>query len=295
MTEQSTNLSDWEKPENFAWQVGTGNWKGVRRLGVNPQDLLDEAARWADGLRNVELPWLCWNVDNNWSLVQQRLVAEVGWTPVVGFDPRVGAPPLIPGAVLMDFNAHLKLPTMWMHFPMEFIFLFCPRLAFWHADCLVRIEKLRKYAAMFAALPDGEMAAVRPVVDWRARLAPKRRRYWEVIGCSTAGASRSQFEHGCGWWMNFSEHPSTPVAEHDERSHYYWDCGVGIRFWEKKCGGQVRSIPEAEIAEGHFTLIGRSNYKRASPVHFKRDLSKELSYNNDLEHACRSLELTRFL
>ena len=44
---------------------------------------------------------------------------------------------------------------MWLHFPLEFAFLFTEHLAFWHADLLVRRAKMVRYAAQFAALPDG--------------------------------------------------------------------------------------------------------------------------------------------
>jgi hypothetical protein len=286
----------WTDPENAPFRLGTGDWDGFRLAGIPIEDLLAEARRWAGQLRGVKRPWLCWNVDPDWCLVQQRQVRDVGWTPVVGFDPRVGPPPLVPSAILVDFNERLRLPTMWLHFPLELLFLFVEeRMAYWHADCLIRPEKMRRYADIFAALADGEMAAVDPHEKLSTRLKPNMRRFWEVLGCSTVGASRSQFEHGCGWWLNMRHHPSSPDSERDIRARMHWECGVGIRFWRRRHGGIVRMIPESEIAEGHFTLIGRKDYKRASPVHFKRDLSKELSLNNDLADACRKLGLTHLL
>ena len=237
---------------------------------------------------------MCWNVDPDWNLIQQQLVASVGWTPVVGFDPRVGPPPLIPGAICIDFNARLALPTMWMHFPLEFIFLFCERLAYWHADCLIRPAKMAALAERFASLPDGAMAAVQPREGWRIRLRPRMRRYWEVVGCSTRGASRDQFEKGCGWWMNFASHPNC-APRFSDASRYYWDCGVGIRYWHKKMGGDVRLVRDEYISEGHFTGIGRPTYKRASPKNERRDLSKELSLNFDIAAACATLGLEHFL
>jgi hypothetical protein len=93
-------------------------------------------------------------------VLQQRLVKEAGWTPVVGFDPRAGAPPVEPGAILIDFNRHFQFPVMFFMFPLEFVFLFAPRLAFWHADLLCRTSRVRELAATFDALKDGEMAAV---------------------------------------------------------------------------------------------------------------------------------------
>ena len=287
--------AEWRTAENIPYRVGAGEWEGFRLSNLTIEQVLQEAGSWAASFQEIERPWLCWNVDDDWCLVQQRLVREVGWTPIVGFDPRVGPPPLIPGAVLVDFNARLKLPTMWMHFPLEFIFCFCDRLAYWHADCLLRIEKMRRYAQMFAGLRDGEMAAVRPRGTWRERVFPTKRRYWEVLGCSTRGASRSQFENGCGWWMTFPAHVSNTAEQTAQRRIYHWECGVGIRFWAAKCGGVVQEIEAADIAEGHFTGIGRKDYRRASPQNFKRDLSKELSLNNDLRAACAKLEISHLL
>jgi len=287
--------AEWRTAENIPYRVGAGEWEGFRLSNLTIEQVLQEAGSWAASFQGIERPWLCWNVDDDWCLVQQRLVREVGWTPIVGFDPRVGPPPLIPGAVLVDFNARLKLPTMWMHFPLEFIFCFCDRLAYWHADCLLRIEKMRRYAQMFADLRDGEMAAVRPRGTWRERVFPTKRRYWEVLGCSTRGASRSQFENGCGWWMTFPAHVSNTTEQTAQRRIYHWECGVGIRFWAAKCGGVVQEIEAADIAEGHFTGIGRKDYRRASPQNFKRDLSKELALNNDLRAACAKLEISHLL
>lgn len=286
-------VNDWTDPKNATYRLGIGDWDGFRRTSIRLEELTTEACRWADQLQGIERPWLCWNVDSDWSIVQQQQVAAVGWTPIVGFDPRVGPPPLIPGAILIDFNERLQLPTMWMHFPLEFLFLFAKeRMAYWHADCLIRPEKMRRYAEVFASLPDGEMAAVRPTESLATKLLrAKKRRFWEVVGCSTVGASRSQFEHGCGWWMDIKYHPLAPASERNIRASQHWECGIGIRFWKLRYGGIVHAIPEQEIAEGHFTLIGRKDYIRASPVNFKRDLSKELSLNNSLAEACQKLGL----
>ncbi len=286
----------WLQPDAPAWRLGTGCWQAFGLTGMPLDHLLAEARRWADTLRGVRRPWLCWNVDPDWNVVQQRQVAEVGWTPLVGFDPRVGPPPLIPGAILLDFNERLHLPTMWLHFAVEFLFLFVEeRLAFWHSDCLIRPEKIHRYAAMFASLPDGEMAAVRPTERWRNLLKPQERRFWEVVGCSTVGASRSQFETGCSWWLYGAHHPSASAEEQARRANWHWECGIGINKWARLHNGVVHAIPEAEIVEGHFSVIGRKDYKRASPRHFKRDLSRELSLNNDLVQACATLGLSHLL
>jgi hypothetical protein len=79
----------------------------------------------------------------------------------VGFDPRVGPPPVEPGAILIDFNEGFGFPVMWPHFPLEFAFVFIElKLAFWHADLLCRMAVLKRLAAIYKSLADGEMAAV---------------------------------------------------------------------------------------------------------------------------------------
>ena len=291
--DDSDDPAAWTARENAFYRLGVGDWAGLKMTQMRIEDMIDEASRWAVPLVGVKHPWLCWNVDPDWCLVQQRQVTEIGWTPLVGFDPRVGPPPLVPGAILIDFNERLKLPTMWLHFPLEFLFLYVEeRMAYWHADCLIRPEKMRRYAEMFANLEPGTMAAVRPTPTWRSRFHPEERRLWEVLACSTVGASRDQFEKGSGWWLNCMQHPKATVAERSRRAGLHWECGVGIHNWRRKLGGRIVEIPEREIAEGHFTLIGRKDYKRASPKHFKRNLSRELSLNNDLTDACEKLGLS---
>lgn len=281
--------------EDLRYNAGIGNWQNFGRAGFGVEEVHRAAEDWAAALRGVERPWLCWNVDPDWNLVQQRLVSSAGWTPVVGFDPRIGPPPVERDAILIDFNARFKLPTMWLHFPLEFVHRFAPRLAFWHADCLIRFDKMRHLAELFASLEDGEAAAVDANESILVRLRPKRRRYWEVVGCMTRKASQDCFDKGAGWWLHFAEHVSNSPAERAERSKYYWDSGAGIRYWHRKLGGRVRLVPEDYIAEGHFTGIGRSDYKRASPKNQRRNLGAELSLNNNLVECCRKLGLERLL
>jgi hypothetical protein len=275
--------------EDWRYILGTGHWEAFRELKCDMATIRSAAEKWAAALNGVRLPWLCWNVDHDWCVVQQKLVREVGWTPVVGFDPRVGPPPLIEGAICIDFNEAFGLPTMWLHFPLEFIFLFCDRMAFWHADLIMSREKMRAVAEQFANLPDGTGAAVVPIEGRLAILSPKKRRYWEVLGCNTRGASLDQFERGCGWWMNFWMHPSTPPGQVAERQSYYYDSGTGVRFWHRKCGGRMVIIPESYVSEGHCTRIGRNDYVEASQNNFTRNLSKELSLNSSLSEVCDRL------
>jgi hypothetical protein len=281
--------------EEIRFAAGGGNWLRIAEAGVSLEDISASAAEWSNALKGISRPWLCWSVDPNWCLIQQKLVQSVGWTPVVGYDPRTSPPTVVPGAILIDFNRRLQLPTLYMHFPLEFVHLFSDRLAFWHSDLLLRETKMREFADLFANLPDGTMAAVQPAEGLRDRLFPTRRRYWELLGCTTRGASRDAFEKGCGWWQRFSHHPSNPEAERSRRSKYYWDHGAGIRYWHKKCGGSVHVIPEVYVAEGHFTGIGRADYRRVSPKHFKKDLTTELSLNYELDACCQKLGLEDLL
>ena len=270
---------------------GNGHWEAFTQLGIEISEIERAASCWATQLVGVEKAWLCWNVEPAWCLIQQKLVREVGWTPVVGFDPRVGPPPLIDGAICIDFNAQFKLPTMWMHFPMEFIFLFCERMAFWHSDLLIRRDTMAKLAGLFAGLPDGAAVSVAPKEGNLAFLYPKQRRYWELVGCSTRGASRSQFENGCGWWMDFWQHPSNTEKTKAERIGFYYDHGTGVRYWHRHCKGDMRLIPEKLVAEGHCTRIGKKDYKTISPNDSRRNLALDLPANFDLQLICKKLGL----
>jgi hypothetical protein len=233
-------------------------------------------------------------VNSDWCLVQQRLVASIGWTPLVGFDPRVGAPPLIRGAVLIDFNKNFGFKVMYPHFPLDYVFLFAPRLAFWHSDLLVRPEKMASFARLFEMLSDGEMAAVRERVGVAKFLRPKELRFWELLGCMTNSASRSNFENGCGWWLNFALHPKCPdERERARRLRYHWECGVGIKYWHDRCGGPVMAIDQREVDEGHFTRINNKSYQVVSSSDWRRDLSRDLSANFELADACSKLGLGR--
>lgn len=200
------------KPNNNERQTaiqhaGTGDWY---EWPFGFDTVLAAAQDWRAQLKGINKPWLCWNISPVWSVIQQKLVTLVGWTPVVGYDPRVGPPPLVPGAVPIDFNKHFGLEEMRMHVPIEFAFLFTERLAFWHSDLLCRKPVMRRLSRMFEALPDGKMAAVREKQGVKRLLNTRQHRYWEVVGCMTKGASLDQYIHGTGWWRNFSGHPSCP-------------------------------------------------------------------------------------
>jgi hypothetical protein len=285
-------MAMWEKyMEKRGWRtaltsgkVGTGDWSA---FDISMEDVEIATSRWKEELGEVELPWLCWNINLDWCVLQQKLVLAVGWTPVVGWDPNcpnAGAG-LIDGAIAIDFNETLKLPVMWAHFPIEFAFMWSPRLAFWHSDLLVRMDTLKKISATFEALKDGELSAVRSYGGRSGLLRYRKHRYWELIGCTTRGASRHQFDHGCGWWRNFHLHPNTPQDQVEERAKYYCEHGVGVMYWKRKYKRTVVAISEKEVAEGHCTRIGNADYVTDD------DKGKELSLNFDLGDKLRDLGL----
>lgn len=278
-------------PEKQQFLSGKGNWTAFDRP---VEEIFSAAEDWKRALAGVDLPWLCWNVDPDWCLLQQKLVLSLGWTPVVGSDPRATPPIVLPESIAIDFNQRFGFPTMYPHFPLEFVFLYADRLAFWHSDLLCRFSKLTKIARMFEQLPDGEMAAVpdrggiRNILNWRSH------RYWELIGCVTRGASKDQFDNGCGWWMEFQNHPNSKVGELKAGRKYYWDYGVGIAYWRRHHGGVIHPIDQKNVAEGHFTRINNPAYKLASPGK-RRNLSKDLSLNFELSQCASSLGLESFL
>ena len=279
--------------DSVSMRAGIGNWGAFNLTHFTIDDVLAAAEGWAAALRGVERPWLCWNVNHDWCLAQQRLVEHAGWTPLVGFDPRIGRPPLTPKALCIDFNQKFGFKVMYPHFVIEFAFAFAPRLAFWHSDLLLRKNALEKAIRLFEGLDDGAMAATQQSEGRLAFLRPRQRRYWELLGCMTRAASRANFESGCGWWLNFWEHPRCPSPrERARRARYYWECGTGIRYWHQRCGGRVDLIPEREVAEGHFTRIGNNRYRAVEGGDdWRRDLTKELALNFELVQAVRQLEI----
>jgi hypothetical protein len=214
--------------EAIRYAAGTGNWRWFGRAGLTLETIVDVAREWADAIHGVTSPWLCWCVDPDWCVEQQRQVLRFGWTPVVGHDPRVPMPPILSGAIAIDFNARLDMPTLWPHFPLEFAHLWCPRLAFWHSDLLLRPEKMRDIANRFSGLSNGWMAAVRPKIGLREWLGG-RLRYWELIGCTTRRASQAAFDAGCGWWMGFPYHPSKGLhPQSRQQEPQPWQASAGI-------------------------------------------------------------------
>jgi hypothetical protein len=274
-------------------QVGKGNWAG---FDIPLEKIYQAAAEWRQTLAGVSRPWLCWNVSSRWCTLQQRLIQEVGWTPVIGYDPRCGPPAtVLPGSIVIDFNAHFGLKVMWPHFPLEFAFLFADRLGFWHADLLCRLDVMRKLRDTFESLPDGAVAAVPQLGGRRNFFRYRQHRYWELVGCTTKAASESQFEHGVGWWRYIKCHPKcTDEKERRRRERYYYDSGVGIMYWKRRYDGQVIDIPEKLVAEGHCTSINKKNYRQVEPGG-ARNLGAEIDLNFDIEEVAARLGIAHLL
>ncbi|WP_147418088.1 hypothetical protein [Salinisphaera sp. Q1T1-3] len=283
--------SDPQDRQRLQYRTGIGDWEAFRAAGYDLTAIYTAAEDWRQALAGITHPWLCWNVDNDWCLVQQQLVRSIGWTPVIGFDPRVGPPrDVTDDAVVIDFNARFGFPNLFFHFPLEFAFLFCRRLAFWHSDLLVRPPKMETLGTQFSSLQDGEIAVTGAWYRPRDLLKPHEARFWELIGCTTEQASRAQFEAGCGWWMNFYAHPNCPSEkERHKRRKHYWDHGTGIRYWAKRYRKPVQLISERFVEEGHCSQIKNANYQRVSPNNERRHLAQDIRQNFELDAVCARL------
>jgi hypothetical protein len=209
----------------------------------------------------------------------------------------VGPPPTIPEAILIDFNEHFQFPVMWPHFPLEFAFLWTPRLAFWHADLLCRFPVMEQLVGMFNALEEGKMCAVLDKGGLRNALNFKSHRFWELAGCTTQAASRDQFEKGTGWWRHIDCHPSCQdPAEIARRKTYSYDSGVGILYWKNQYGGSVTDVGLGLVKEGHCSEIGAKNYI-PSEGHLtpNRSLASELDRNYSLDEVAKRLGIDSLL
>ena len=274
---------------------GAGNWEAFHASPFTIHDVLAAAGSWATQLEKREKLWLCWNVDPAWCLVQQALVLSVGWTPLVGYDPRCGPAPLLPGAIGMDFYGPFGFRTMWPHFVLDYAHVFAKKLAFWHSDLLLRKQQLADYARRFELLLPGQVIATQESRSLKSLLMGKKpRRAWELLGCVTREASQDLFEKGCGWWMSFYLHPMhSGHHERLRRTKEYWDHGTGVLYWANHAGGHLELIPERDIREGHFTRIGREErYKVFGGSDWRRDLTKDLAGNFSLEKACEQFDLS---
>ena len=156
---------------------------------------------------------------------------------------------------------------------------------------------MRGLNKLFDELAERQTAATSVNPGLRYAFTQRRNRYWELIGCTTRGASRDQFEKGCGWWMHFWAHPNQWNGQHVRRQ-YYWDHGAGIYYWHKRAGGDVVVIPGSDYAGGHFTKIGDKAIVRTYELggtDARRSMSEQLVRHFDIHEACTKLDLTDIL
>lgn len=233
--------ANWQGMDQYRYDhLGTGCWESWGpELG--PLELAIED--WRDQLAGIEKPWLCWCVVDRFCKIQQRIVAEFGWTPVVGHDPKGETPTILDGSVQLDANKYLNLPTIWHAFVPEFTFAIAPRLAFWHSDLLVSRKHMQYLVNMFDNLRDGETAACRQRGWWLKKTQPCP----GLVAATTREASRDQWRHGCGWWKWFSRHPN--FRDDYVCNEQTWDTGRGIWYWQKNHDGCARRIVPDET--GH--------------------------------------------
>lgn len=277
---------------NTTSNIGRGTWKD---FNLQLEDVFSASLSWKDKLSGIDKCWLCWNVDSEWCYVQQQLIEYAGWTPIVGFDPRSGPPSRrTPNAVVIDFNETFHFEKLFPHFVLEFAFLFSVKLAFWHSDLLLTKADMRYYADMFEKLENGAFSAVKTFGGTRGFFQRSRHRYWELLGCTTALASQSQFNSGCGWWRHFYLHPNYTGRQQGPKA---WEYGCGIMAWKRNrkiTKGHVYDLKEKHIKNGHFTRIGNKNYIQDT-ASSGRNLNKELSVNYNLDECCRKLGIADLL
>ena len=287
-----------ETEDDLKHKVGQGNWRAMAVVDYPVEKIFEAAKSWAAAVQGIEKPWLVWCAHPDWAIVQQRIVESVGWTPIVGYDPRVSDVPLIDGAVRVDFNDELKLPLMYPHFPVEFAYLWVDKLAFWHSDLLLREHVAQDLAAKFDALEPGECFVTRFETSLRSLFFKPDKRYWELVACTTRGASQDQWDKGAGWWMNFHLHPNCPSEEErEQRQSEFYDHGTGVWYWDKKLGGKIKSVSAKTVGEGHFSKM-RPQFVRSIPKdqpQTMRSMEKDLNNNESVAVAARSLGLDRFL
>jgi hypothetical protein len=186
---------------------------------------------------------------------------------------------------------------MWMHFPLEFAHLFTNKLAFWHSDVLPPIPTMRKIAAQFEVAQDGQLVGVKLgkpdlILMLKRYLRGKPafyKRWWEVIGCTTAGASRSQYEHGCGWWRNPQDHPNATLEV--ARENPFKEHGVGIYLWQSLFAGPAVELC-VDIQRYHYST-NQPGYRRERDKNGRIANSKqwELSESFDLDKIAHELGL----
>ncbi len=279
--EASGHEPSWSNP-----RAGAGNWMYTPPDAVDA--ISDAAIGWKAALSGVQLPWLCWCTDDDWCYTQQELVQSVGWTPVVGGDGSVTNPRIHKDGIFIDFNRPFGTAKMRPHFPLAFHHLFADRLAFWHSDLLPDRSVLERIAKQFRSLPEGKLSAVlqkrslKRLVGSILTRTPSFSRIFELIGCSTAAASRSQFEEGYGWWRHQEFNPNATRQTIAQKMH--WEFGVGTYQWMRKHPGSFEPV-DIDMEPYHYTQIGNPAYKRVKDQKLSvsdRDKAQELRLNFDL-------------
>lgn len=257
------------------------------------------AQGWKEKLREVQRPWLCWCADEEWCYTQQQLVEAVGWTPVVGTDGRNQQPRLTRSAIFIDFAGDIGVSRMRPHFPLEFAFAYCSTLAYWHSDVLPPLNVMHRVADQFGRIEPNQQIGVLQVPSLSARIKAcitGRRAFqrgFEVIGCTTAGASQSQFEDGLGWWRHVEFHPHATAQSIAAKP--YWEFGVGIWFWRQRHRERFEEVC-VDVEPYHYSQINIRNYRRikeASDCGKDRVKGEELKANFDLATIRRGLQLTQ--
>jgi hypothetical protein len=97
------------------------------------------------------------------------------------------------------------------------------------------------------------------------------------------------------WW-----HPNCPSEAERERQakRYYFDHGTGIYYWHKACGGDVVLVRDSSLLEGHFSRIGKADYKTTYPRYTSdsgRSMNQELKMNFVLVEAAQKMGLDHLL
>ncbi len=288
--------------ERLLKRLGNANWRAFQAIQcqygnvINLEDIHKAAQGWKKSLQGIEYPWLVWSVDEDWAYVQQKMVIKAGWTPIVGYDPRNGVPTkLVDGAILIDFNEGLNLPILYMHFPLDFIFMFAPRLAFFHSDLLIKPEKMRQLSELFISLPDGEIAMTNLTkikFKWLQRFFPKPTKLFELAGCITQQASEDIYNQGCSMWQGWAFHPNCPnEVEFKARLEKHWDHGAGLLYWQESCRGKVTIIEETFLDEGHFSRTSKKSFKVLSSNNESRDTGMDLRGNYDVYQLAKNFEI----
>jgi len=277
-----------QKSKKITWyiaqkyQMGRGNWKAFPKDDLSK--LYKATKEWKEALAGVDKPWLCWCMDDEWCYVQQKLIEAIGWTPVIGTDGRVTKPTLLKNSILIDFNKYFNYPIVTMQFPLEFVFLFTNKLAFWHSDVLPPLRIMKKISSKFNNIKRGEYMGIRI-------RPPYSERWFEVLGCTTKAASQSQFDYGCGIWRYITHHPN---FNKKVITNPFYDHGTGIFFWETKFKGKAKELG-IDINPYHYSITSKEGYIRKwiNSRYMAKSKYDELKINFKLSEIVKEIGLTK--